>query len=250
MRNSFTFDGTTSSTYSVYVSGYDTFKSPKKVYHAINIPNRNGALLTTDKRMENVSITYHCGIKDNFDTNFSNFRNFLMSRDGYCRLSDTYHASEFRKAYFEGPLEPEITPLYDAGEFDVTFNCMPQRWLTSGETVTTTTTTASWNIYNPTLFNSQPLIRVYGHGTLYIERLFDSKPDQTIVISDYSAEGVSYVDIDCELMDCYNGVKNLNKYVSLATGTDKFTELFSGTTTIHCSANITKYELTPRWWKV
>lgn len=249
MRNSFTYDGVASSAFGVQVSGYDTYIAPKKVYHIVNIPNRNGALITNDRRMENVSITYHCGISENFEDNYSDFCNFLLSRDGYCRLEDTYHANEYRQAFFEGPIEPEITPLYDAGEFDITFNAMPQRWLTSGETSITKETTAQWAIVNPTRFSSKPFIRVYGYGTIKFERYFDSLPTQTITISDYSAENVSYIDIDCDLMDCYNGGKNLNMYVDSANAS-KFIELYSGQTQVSCSGNITKYILTPRWWKI
>lgn len=48
------------------------------------------------------------------------------------------------------------------GEFDVTFDCKPQRWLTSGETAVAVT--SGGTITNPTLFDAEPLLAVEGYG--------------------------------------------------------------------------------------
>lgn len=237
MINTFTFDGVTSTDFGLYISGYETFAAPKKVYKFINIPNRNGALLTSERRMENIEITYHCVINSTPKTNIRSLASFLLSRDGYCELSDTYNTTDYRKAVFEGPIEPEFDSLYNAAEFDLTFNCMPQRWLNSGKTTTTVTNSNTWYLTNPSRNAASPMLRVYGYGTLW----FGSN---SIQIDDYSAEGVSYVDIDCDIFDSYNGYVNLNKYVY------NYVTLPSGTTAIHSAGSITKYEITPRWWTV
>ena len=165
-RNFFTLAGTDSRDFGVYINGQGTFNAPSRSYEIISIPGRNGDLIGTEKRLDNVELTYHAFIYNNFEQNIEDFRSFLLSLIGYQRLTDSYHADEFRMVAYEGPFEADVVAMNNAGEFDITFNCKPQRFLTSGEEVTTLT--ASGSITNPTRFNSQPLLRVYGAGGLGI----------------------------------------------------------------------------------
>ena len=96
--------------------------------------------------------------------------------------------------------------------------------------------TASGTISNPTLFEAKPLIRVYGTGKLEVG-------SETITISKGATE---YIDIDCDIQDCYEGSENRNGLVTL---TD-FPTLASGDTGIKLGSGITKVEITPRWWTV
>ena len=90
---------------------------------------------------------------------------------------------------------------------------------------------------NPTLFESKPLIRVYGNGTLNVN-------DQYITVAN---SPYTYIDIDCELMDCYYDSNNANQYVSFST-TDYVT-LRSGMNYFSYSG-FTKVEVTPRWYEI
>ena len=90
---------------------------------------------------------------------------------------------------------------------------------------------------NPTLFESKPIIRVYGNGTLNVNDIYI-----TVANSPYP-----YIDIDCELMDCYYGSNNANQYVSFST-TDYVT-LRSGMNYFSYSG-FSKVEVTPRWFEV
>lgn len=136
MRNYFTFDGVDSRSFGVYISGQGTFKAPARSYDAIEIPGRNGALLGIDSRLGNVELTYPAFIYSNFTENIAAFRAFLLSHKGYFKLKDSYHPEEFRLAYYPGPFEPDVTSANNAGSFDITFICKPQRYLESGEEVT------------------------------------------------------------------------------------------------------------------
>lgn len=133
MRNYFTIAGRDSRDFGIYISGQGTFNSPQKLYEQFSIPGRNGSIFGSDRRLENVELTYPCFIYDNFKENIAAFRTFLLSLDGYQRLEDTYHPDEFRMAVFSGPLIPEVTGNNKAGSFDLTFNCKPQRFLITGE---------------------------------------------------------------------------------------------------------------------
>lgn len=135
MRNYFTFDGVDSRSFGVYISGQGTFKAPARSYDALEIPGRNGALLGIDSRLGNVELTYPAFIYSNFAENIAAFRAFLLSHKGYFKLKDSYHPDEFRLAYYPGPFEPDVTSANNAGSFDITFICKPQRYLESGEEV-------------------------------------------------------------------------------------------------------------------
>ena len=101
----------------------------------------------------------------------------------------------------------------------------------------TVTIASPAELENPTLFESKPIIRVYGNGTLNVNDIY-------IIVAN---SPYTYIDIDCELMDCYYGSNNANSYVSFST-TDYVT-LRSGTNYFSYSG-FTKVEVTPRWFEV
>lgn len=235
MRNSFTLNGVSSTTYGVYISGQGTFNAPARDYNIIPVPGRNGDLVGPEKRFQNGTLIYPAFIYSNFKTNIEGFRNFLLSLVGYHDLIDTYHPNEIRKVLFKGPFDAEVESKNDAGKFNIEFVCKPQRYLASGNTVTTLT--ANGSITNPTKFASQPLLRVYGAGALGIG-------SQTVTITQADV----YTDIDCEMMDCFKGTTNKNPYVQF---TDHNFPVFEpGVNNISLGTGITKVEITPRWWTV
>lgn len=137
MRNWFTLDGVDSRDFGVYISGQGTFSAPGRDYNMIPVPGRNGDLVGPEKRFLNGTLTYPAFIYANFDANIEAFRNFLLSLVGYHDLVDSYHPDEIRKVLFKGPFEPNVQRRNDAGSFDITFDCKPQRFLASGNEVTT-----------------------------------------------------------------------------------------------------------------
>lgn len=134
MRNYLTIAGKDSRDFGVYISGHGTFSAPEKAYTFYDVPGRNGAIIGNDHRLENIEVSYECFIYTNFNQNIAEFRTFLLSLDGYQKLTDSYHPDEYRLAVYVGPFEPDVTAKNDAGSFTLTFNCKPQRWLISGET--------------------------------------------------------------------------------------------------------------------
>lgn len=233
-RNYINFDNTDLRDYGLYISGSNVFNAPERSYNEITIPGRNGVLLGSERRLDNIEVVYPAFIYTDFKTNIAGLKAFLLSRVGYKRLLDTYNPTEYRLAYYAGGLDAEMTSKLDAGQFDLTFNCKPQRYLVSGETPVTLTTSGTIN--NPTLFDSQPLIRVYGTGSLTVNGV-------TITISE--ADG--YTDIDCEIMEAYKGSTLKNYAVSLSS-TD-FPVLSPGSNTITFNG-VTSAVITPRWWTV
>lgn len=355
------FDGVKSSDYGVWINGRETFNAPARRYKEYAIPGRNGVLTIDEGAFEEQEVTYPAFIVNNFSANVQAFRNALMARNGYVRLTDSYHPDEFYLAKYMSGLEADVTPWGRAGKFDLTFKRDPRRFLLSGETpityrnpnanyipypfrgqilgsgvtyteqdgsVTVNGTAGSdgstyllldgqleglqdgtkyklsgcpsggsadsyclfvvgyptrdigngvnfiyrtgvpiynirievepgvtvsnkvftpkltladgetpTDIENPTLFASNPLIRVTGSGTVGIG-------DNTITVG----SGYAYVDIDSEIQNCYCGTQNANAIVSFSTG--EFPTLPPGVTGITVGSGITSVQITPRWYRV
>lgn len=165
----FVFDGIDSKQYGVYITGQGVFDAPVRDVEMIEIPGRNGSYALDKGRFKNIEVTYPAGMFGNTDAEFmqgiSDLRNALASRKGYCRLTDEYNPNEYRMAVYKSGLEVSPAQL-KAGQFDITFECKPQRFLASGETQQTVTSGAT--ITNPTLFESHPLLLVDGYGDIDI----------------------------------------------------------------------------------
>ena len=163
------FDNTSSRNYGVYITGQAVYNAPERDVEMISIPGRNGAFALDKGRFQNIEVTYPAGIFADNETDFaqavSDFRNFLCSRKGYVRLTDEYNPNEYRMAIYKSGLEVEPAQL-KAGEFEITFDCQPQRYLTSGEAATTVANNGTMT--NPTLFESSPLLEVTGYGEIHI----------------------------------------------------------------------------------
>ena len=161
------FDGQSSRNYGVYITGQAVYNAPERDVEMITIPGRNGAFALDNGRFQNIEVTYPAGIFADTEADFaeavSDFRNFLCSKKGYVRLSDEYNPNEYRMAVYKSGLE--VTPAQlKAGEFEITFDCKPQRYLTSGETKTAVA--SGGTVTNPTLFEASPLLEVQGNGTI------------------------------------------------------------------------------------
>lgn len=225
-------NGVESTHYGLYICGSGTYDAPKRVVDEISIDGRNGTLTIDRGRYENVNHIYPKSLIINYENNIERVRNWLSSLKGYIRLEDTYHPNEFYLARYIGPFEPEVWRDGSVAKFDLKFDRKPQRFLKTGEIIKQFTSTGS--IVNPTLNDAKPLIRIYGNGTVGIG-------DKNITVSGNTEP---YVDVDCEIMDCFKGTTNLNSKVSLT----EFPILKNGSNGILLGSGITKIEITPRWW--
>ena len=164
-----TFDGASSRTYGVYITGEAVYNAPEREVEMISIPGRNGAFAMDHGRFENITVTYPAGIFADNETDFadaiSDFRNLLCSKKGYCRLTDEYNPNEYRLAVYKSGLEVDPA-LLRAGQFNIVFECKPQRFLTSGETAVAVA--SGDTVTNPTLFESKPLLELTGYGDINV----------------------------------------------------------------------------------
>ena len=166
--NSLSFGGVNSADYGIYITGEAVFNAPKRAVEMVSVPGRNGSVAIDQGHWENIEVTYPAGTfgmdESEFATAISNFRNAIVSQIGYQRLTDTYHPDEYRMALYADGFEAEPTTYNSAGEFELKFNCKPQRWLANGETAVTVS--SGDTLTNPTPYDAGPLLITDGYGTI------------------------------------------------------------------------------------
>lgn len=169
----FIFDGIDSKGYGVYISGTGVYSAPERDIEVIEIHGRNGAYILDNGRFKNITVTYPAGMfGDNegaFADGIRKLRNALASRRGYCKLIDEYNPLEYRMAVYRGGLDVDPTAINGsnkAAQFDIVFECKPQRYLIDGDQPVRMTDGGT--ITNPTLFDSKPLLKANGYGDIAI----------------------------------------------------------------------------------
>lgn len=167
MNHYIEFGGIKSSEYGVYISGEGVFNAPEKDVEIIDIPGRDGAYILDHGNYKNIQVTYPAfnqeASMEEFIAAIDNFRNAISSLSGYQRLMDSFHPDEYRMAAFVSGLEVKPILYNDStARITITFNCKPQRLLTSGEAHVSV---ANGDVItNPTLFDAHPLIKFNSNG--------------------------------------------------------------------------------------
>lgn len=235
-RDYFIFGGIDSRDYGLLVAGPETADAPERDVTYIDVPGRSGALLVDNGRFKNKTHPYHCSIIHDFERRFEAFKTAMLSRVGYHRLEDTIHPEQFRLASFKGPIRPQTTPYNLAGEFDIEFDCKPQRYLKSGERAIQLAATGG-RIINPG-FPALPLVTVYGSGagTLSVD-------GGTVVFKETFSGPII---LDCDIQNAYYGDVNKNAEIFAPV----FPVLPTGESVITWDGGVERVEIIPRWWTV
>jgi phage-related protein len=126
-----------------------------------------------------------------------------------------------------GALDMKLSQL---GEFAVTFNCAPFKYLRNVGTITRTTSGA---VTNPGTVYSLPRIKVYGSGTRNLT--INGKLVTLNLLT-------SPLTLDSDIKECFFGDTAQNQ---LMTG--DFPRLEVGSNTMTLGTGITKVEIEPRW---
>lgn len=162
------FGGVDSSDYGIYITGEAVYNAPEREVEFIDIPGRNGSLAMDKGRYNNITVTYPAGTfgknQEDFREALSAFRNAILSQKGYQRLEDTYHPEEYRMGVYAAGLEVSPANRGKAGQFDLSFVCKPQRFLSIGDYPIPVD--SGDILQNPTVFDSSPLLEVEGYGTV------------------------------------------------------------------------------------
>lgn len=162
------FGDVDSSDFGIYITGEAVYNAPQRAVEFVDVPGRNGAIALDQGRFNNITVTYPAGTfgstQEDFREAVSNFRNALMSFKGYQKLEDTYHPDEYRMGVYAAGLEVSPAHYGTAGEFGITFECKPQRWLNCGDYPVPIQ--SGQFVDNPTLFESKPVLLSQGYGQI------------------------------------------------------------------------------------
>ena len=133
--NYFTFNGTPSYTYNVYVTRFPDYTIPKREVTRVSVMGRNGDLLMDTGAYSNFTKEYelYFNAKSGFHTSAHNIATWLNSIGGYARLEDTYDPDVYLMARVNNPDDLQNWMNY-MGRTTLLFDCKPQRWLKTGET--------------------------------------------------------------------------------------------------------------------
>lgn len=243
------YGGIKLSDYGCYISGDSVYNAPVRVYDEYEIPGRNGNLLISQNRFANIEVTYpafiFAGTQAEFADKMQQLRNALYSLKGYQTITDDYHPDEFRKGVYMAGLEAAPVQYNRAGEFEITFDCKPQRFLTSGQTQTTLTANTNVTVSNPTAFDSCPSFELSSGtngGKITINGV-----DITIAATGSSAT----VYLDTETGEAYSSTgANLNQYISIPG--NEFPKLAPGNNTVKYtrSSGTATCKIKPNYWRV
>lgn len=237
--HSFTFDGANSREYcKLFVSGGDTYNAPERDIESIPVPGRNGELTIDHGRYKNIKVEYSGWIMENVNTNMLKARNWLCSKIGYKRLEDDYNTDTFRMARIVDGVSFSLTSTFpQAALTKIQFDCMPQRWLKSGETEIVKNSTGT-SISNPTLFPAKPLITVFGTGEGTI-----TVGGKKVSISDIGGSIV----LDSEIERAYSGSTPKDDKITITNG---YPTIPGGSSTVKFTGGVTKVSIIPRWWRL
>lgn len=193
----------------------------------IEIDGRHG-FLTFDKNRYK-PVDYSIELKVNGKANRDLIRNIFIGNGDLILSNDS---DRYYKAVITGTVtvERQLKELY---KINVSFKLQPFSYVRTKETIIITAT--PYIIDNPTNTTSQPIIKIYGNGTSYL-----NINGNIIELKNITSDGLI---LDFELKEAYD----FNK---VSKNTDVFgvyKEFIVGSNTISWTDNITKIEVTPNW---
>lgn len=236
------WNGISSSSVPIVVEHPPKYQIPERDYDTIHIPGRSGDLLIDNGSYKNVDRAYDIAFGSEKKTHSemaAAVSEWLHSAHGYGRLEDTYEPDYYRIASYQEDLEMENI-LNHLGRATITFNCMPQRFLKSGELPIIISATNK-ELMNPTRFDAKPLLNLIG-GTGAAK----------VSINDVSLSIISLdngLTINCDMGEVYKGTYSRNAMIDWGVNTPHIFPYFKpGINVVKFSGAISKVEVIPKWW--
>ena len=229
MNDWFEWNGKRCTEYGIHVSEQPPLTLPAERVTFTDVPGRSGSLTTLEGEdvYEDMVLTAQCFIQ-------SSAR--VPEIAGWLRGSGTvtfanrpggfYHARVVNQIPFE-----KILRGNPHRSFAVNFRCKPF-WYADAEDPVTLTQSGTF-VSNPGSVYSEPVITVYGSGSITL------MVGMTII----ELEGVSgSITLDSQLQEAYSGETGLNSAMS-----GDFPKLLPGNNAVSWTGNVTKVEIQPNW---
>lgn len=252
MRNTqIIFNGESSSDHGIIVTEYPRTTHPSRRGEAYSILGRNGTEYAEDGSFDNCERVYNIAFPEYRRPAVSvcnDIAAWLLSSHGCCRLEDSFEPEHFRLARYAGPLDIEQI-LGKWGKASLSFDCRPERFLKSGEKEVDAFDALS--IFNPTRFESKPLLIVTSTGNFTMTVLHGGETQ--VEISFTHGAGALYIDSeDCSIRD--NTGAELTNVANWLDGAmadyNEFPVLMPGVTEFEFSSAVVGFSIIPRWYTI
>ena len=229
MKDYFIWNGVKSTIYGIHVSEHPPITLPGERTTQTNVPGRPGSLTTLegDDVYDDLLLTVTCFVTDT--SRISEIGRWLKGGGTVTfanRLGGYYKARVVNQIPFEKILRgnPHCS-------FSVNFRCFPFWYSNDNPTITVTTSGSTFT--NPGSVYAEPMITVYGSGTI------------TLMVGTTIVELESITDsivLDCALKEAYKGNTLMNDHM-----TGEFPVLVPGLNGISWTGSVSKVVITPNW---
>ena len=269
------FNGISSKDVGIEVETYPRYEIPEKNVTTYEIPGRNGNIVVDNGTFKNAITSYDVSFlteDGEYNSQIHKIAAWLYSPSGYAILEDSYDIEHYRMARISSSTDFENL-FNKAGKATLEFDCKPQRFLKDGDKSriikTEINAVISSKLHNPTLFNSNPIIKIYnqsksdtnkrisyfkiGDTTINFSDLIQDATklsyDSINIVIDFETHNAYYYNSNDEeskkyALSAYAYSKLFNKCINLVPGDNLIT-----LNLVSVSANNTVYmEIIPRWW--
>lgn len=207
----------------IMVNKLPNIERPNANIEKINIPGRNGHLTQDDGTYQGVIKQCECSLED-YDIN-----DICAWLTGSGEVIFSNEPDKFYKATIINKIPfAKIIPTFHS--FIVQFDCQPHKQSIDKNVITLN---ESGTVYNPGTSNSNPILKVYGTGS--IDLVINANVIHLTNVSEY-------VTINSDLMDSYKDTELKNNDMS-----GDFPELITGSNSISWTGTVTKIEITSNW---
>lgn len=240
-----TFNGVSTESLGIKVKTFPDYEFPEPEIETVHIPGRNGDLVMPTGSYKNVSRKYTISKGSNEGNNFLTYANAIMNwlnsaKGAYAELEDSYEPLYFRLACYKSANTAKNI-FNKATEMNIEFYCKPQRFLKTGKTPITISSSGS-TLNNSTNYTALPLYKISGSGSGTFTITGSSGTSVSISISQIT----NGMYIDTNSQNAYSGTTDLNDKITLTNA--YFPLLTAGGNVITWTGGITAIEVTPRWW--
>ena len=230
LNDYFTWNGKKSSDFGIIIKHKEIYKAPARDVDIVAVPGRDGEVILDNGRYNNVDVIYQVRVK-NVKTKLLEIANWL-SAVGYQKLIDSDDSTHYRMAARTGSVDWNYLGKGEWADLEISFNCKPYRYLTTGDAKTTLT--AAGSITNPTQYTALPYFKIYGSGNITLSIGGQSFPFLNIG---------SYIECDSALQAVFTGVNNKADRANF----DDFPTFQPGANSISWTGTVTKVEIVPHW---
>ncbi len=227
----FIFKGINSKSMRLLISSMPNIIKPKRRTTTITIPGRNGNETEDSGTYEGYTLSVGCGVENITQAELDKLWEWL---DGAGDLILSTEPSKVYKARIDGDIS--LSDMYWVFQnFLIQFDVEPFKYSVNAVN-DFIVMTQNGTLYNKGTYHSEPIIKLYGSGTLSIN----------INGTDYSCRNVSdYVTINTPMQMVYRNGVNMNMNSQYLAR--KFPTLLKGENNIYFSSNVTKAEIEPNW---